>query len=67
VIRYSTQVAEPGDVSVSITLTMTVNEWRSFLLKVNENHWPADAVGSIIAEAICEYTTRLESGNGGVR
>jgi len=66
VIKYSTQVAEPGEVPISITITMTVNEWRSFLLKVNENSWPANVVGRIIMEAIGDYTMRLESRNGGV-
>jgi hypothetical protein len=52
VIHWRSRLANADDASVTVELTMTVNQWRSFLLKVNENDWPAWIVGKAIHEAI---------------
>ncbi len=38
--------------SMTLTLTMTVEEWRSLMRQMPNSSWPSWKVGVIIAEAI---------------
>jgi hypothetical protein len=49
---WAAQVVKPESVEVAITFKMTVGEWRSLLLKVNENNFPADEFGKAVRDGI---------------
>ena len=47
-------LAEPDEVEATLSVTMTIDRWKSFLLKLDESRYPAGVVGSAIRKMIRE-------------
>lgn len=60
-IQAKAFLQDPGNVPLTLEITMTLNEWRSLMLKVNENEWPAWAFGAAVSTAIRHATKHFDS------
>jgi len=53
----SAKVEKPGEVTLSVTITMTVSEWRALRQQMNLKDYP----GFTLASAIDNVTRKVES------
>lgn len=64
-MKYAIVVKNSDDVQVSITLTMTLREWKHVQRDMHGGNIPARNVMDTITGAIKQVTINLEGENGG--
>lgn len=64
--RARFRLAKPEEAEATLELTMTIDEWRSLLLKVDESRYPANIFGmrirKLIGHASREFEETIEEG-----
>lgn len=63
-IRYRARAENPETVEVSITLTMSLKDWREAYKQLS-GEYPSWAIGRAVREAIGEYDVKIAGEIGG--
>lgn len=59
-MRGKVEVCNPDKVELTLTLTLTVGEWREIMRELPQK-WPHWQLGGIIADAIGKTVGRIET------
>lgn len=56
-IRATMQLTEPEKADATITITMSLREWRAVMRQLPASEWPAWRVGEVIAKLLGQAQT----------